>query len=198
MDLSRPLKDELVLDCGTYALDLSFNRVFKLIEMLSDKEVFPIIKGYVGLMILTDVNFEEVLAPQEALEVLQLVIEEHIQPKTDKVKPIEYDLMGNPLPQLKQEEEDDIGDERPLFSFKHDSDYIYASFMQAYGIDLIDKQDNLHWRKFNALLNGLPDNTKFMNVLRIRSWKPSKHDDAKYKEEMRKLQNQYGLPDDSY
>lgn len=198
MDLSRPLNDELILDCGTFSLDLSFNRVFKLIEMLSDDEVFPIVKGYVGLMILTGVNFEEELEPQEALEVLKMIIEEHIQPKSDKVKPIEYDLMGNPLPNLNIDDNEDEENDKPLFSFKHDSDYIFASFMQAYGIDLIEAQDKLHWRKFNSLLNGLPDNTKFMNVLRIRAWKPSKHDDSKHKEEMRKLQNQYALPDDSY
>ncbi len=46
--------------------------------------------------------------------------------------------------------------------------------MQAYNIDLIEEQGKLHWKKFNALLSGLPDGTKFVEVMKIRAWKPSK------------------------
>ena len=73
---------------------------------------------------------------------------------------------------------------------------IYSSFMQAYGIDLIDAQNSLHWKKFNALLNGLPSDTKFAEVLKIRSYKPQKGDSKKYKEGMKRLKKEYALPKD--
>ena len=67
--------------------------------------------------------------------------------------------------------------------------------MQAYQIDLIEEQGRLHWQKFNALLAGLPDGTKFVEVMKIRAWKPQKGEDAKEKQRMRKLQEEYALPD---
>ena len=93
------------------------------------------------------------------------------------------------MPVKKNEEE-----QEQLYSLKYDSDYIFASFFQAYNIDLIEMQGKLHWKKFNALLGGLPEDTKFMEVIKIRSYKPSKHDSSEYKEHMRDLQRQYELP----
>lgn len=54
------------------------------------------------------------------------------------------------------------------FDFVQDADLIYAGFMQAYGIDLIDQQGKLHWWKFSALLQGLPENTRFREVVNLR------------------------------
>ena len=82
------------------------------------------------------------------------------------------------------------------FSLKYDADYIYSSFFQAYKIDLIEVQGNLHWQKFKALLNGLPDNTKFIEVIKIRTWKEQKGDSQKYKEQMKRLKKEYALPED--
>jgi Bacteriophage Gp15 protein len=67
--------------------------------------------------------------------------------------------------------------------------------MQAYHIDLIEEQGKLHWSKFNALLAGLPDGTKLIEVMKIRAWKPQKGDSAKEKQRMRALQEEYALPD---
>lgn len=56
----------------------------------------------------------------------------------------------------------------PVLDFEEDGDYIYASFMQEYGIDLIDVQGKLPWRKFLYLFNGLSADTKIKQVMRIR------------------------------
>ena len=55
------------------------------------------------------------------------------------------------------------------FDFEQDSDLIYAAFMQAYGIDLFKEQGKLHWWKFSALLNSLPSNTRFSEIVSIRT-----------------------------
>ena len=49
-----------------------------------------------------------------------------------------------------------------------DAEYIYAGFMQAYRIDLLDQLGKLHWWKFNALLKSLPQDTKFQEIVQIR------------------------------
>ncbi len=53
--------------------------------------------------------------------------------------------------------------------YEIDGDYIYAAFLQQYGIDLIDV-DELHWHKFLALLNGLKG-TKLDEIMGYRFYK---------------------------
>lgn len=60
------------------------------------------------------------------------------------------------------------GSGEPLIDFDVDADYIYAAFMQAYGIDLIDT--DLHWHKFLALLNALPSDTIMAQIMGIRGY----------------------------
>lgn len=56
-----------------------------------------------------------------------------------------------------------------------DGDYVYAAFMQAYRIDLVDIEE-LHWHKFMALLRGLPDETKLSKIMGYRSYKKPQKD----------------------
>lgn len=55
-----------------------------------------------------------------------------------------------------------------LYDYEQDSEAIFASFWQAYGIDLIEQRDKLHWDKFKALLSGLPSNSYFKTILDVR------------------------------
>lgn len=187
LNLSQKLEDNLIIGSNSYPLDLSFGKVLRVIELLQDKDIQEEIKPYVALQMLTGANFSN-FNLIEANEILEEVFQAHIV--NEKTQAIEYDLMGNPMPVQEKKEEERV------YSLKHDADYIFASFFQAYGIDLIEERHKLHWKKFNALLNGLPSDTKFMEVLKIRSWKPSKSDSSEYKEHMRKLQQEYELPYD--
>ena len=57
-----------------------------------------------------------------------------------------------------------------VFDFEQDAAYIYAAFYQCYHIDLHSKTGrNLHWRQFISLFSGLPENTRFMEIVSIRS-----------------------------
>lgn len=60
-------------------------------------------------------------------------------------------------------------DERVL-DYEIDAPYIYAAFMEQYGIDLIETR--LHWYKFLALLHGLHD-TELNRIISARLYKPS-------------------------
>jgi len=52
--------------------------------------------------------------------------------------------------------------------FIEDGEYIYASFLYAYKIDLVET--DLHWHKFKALFNGLPDTSKMVSIMNMRSY----------------------------
>ena len=83
-----------------------------------------------------------------------------------------------------------------VLDFEYDGGYIYSSFMLDYGIDLIDEQGRLPWKKFIALFQGLSENTKIREVMRIRSMdipKPTGKN-GKQIQEIMDLKSYYALP----
>ncbi len=58
---------------------------------------------------------------------------------------------------------------RKTFDFDQDAGYIYAAFFQCYGLDLLGRDKGLHWWKFVKLLGGLPEETRFMQIVSIRA-----------------------------
>lgn len=191
LDISRKLTDKLVIDDEEFPLNLSFDNVLRLFEMWRDEDVPEFVKPHFGIRILTGETLED-FTVEEMSEVFNEVFEEHISLSTVEDNHVEYDLAGNPMKTTASNGKQ----EQAPYDIRYDGDYIYASFLQAYGIDLFDVQGKLHWKKFNALLSGLPEGTKFMEVIKIRKWKPQKGDSAEYKEEMRRLQKDYALPND--
>lgn len=189
LDLSRKLTDKLVIDDEEFPLNLSFDNVLRLFEMWRDEDVPEFVKPHFGIRILTGETLED-FTVEEMSEVFNEVFEEHISLSEVEDNHVEYDLAGNPMKTTASNGKQ----EQAPYDIRYDGDYIYASFLQAYGIDLFDVQGELHWKKFNALLSGLPEGTKFMEVIKIRKWKPQKGDSAEYKEEMRRLQKDYALP----
>lgn len=76
-----------------------------------------------------------------------------------------------------------------------DGPYIYAGFMQAYGMDLNDQRGKLHWWKFTALLRGLPSNTRLMEIVQIRTKPmplPTKYN-AEERAQLARLKAQYAV-----
>lgn len=207
LDLSRKLTDKLVIDDKEYALDLSFDNILKMFEMMRDDDIPEYIKPHFAIRMLISKSLAgttreekaesfnndfENYSIEEMSKVFKSVFEEHISLSDVEDNHVEYDLAGNPM---KTTASDDTKQRAP-YDIRYDGDYIYSSFLQAYDIDLFDAQGELHWRKFNALLSGLPEGTKFMEVVKIRKWKPQKGDSAEYKEEMRRLQKDYALPNE--
>lgn len=84
----------------------------------------------------------------------------------------------------------------PVLDFEKDGDYIYASFMQAYKIDLIEEQGRLPWKKFLYLFNGLPADTKIKQIMRIRQMSVPEYNGKNSKEiqEINEMKSYYALP----
>lgn len=171
----------------TYELNVSFDNILKVIDLMkekrmaNDKKVDMAIRLFFRLGIDDELPFDFETRYQLFLNIFDEYVDQ-------KEKTQQFDLEGNPMPVYSKDKE-------RLYSLKYDAEYIYASFMQAYGIDLIEQQGKLHWFKFQALLSGLPKDTKFCEVVSIRQWKkPNKGETES--SQMRRLQEQYRLPDD--
>lgn len=83
-----------------------------------------------------------------------------------------------------------------ILDFRLDEEYIYASFRQAYGMDLHRESGRLHWKTYLALFQGLPEDTKIREVMRIRAMElpaPDKHN-QKQIEQILRLKSYYALP----
>lgn len=82
---------------------------------------------------------------------------------------------------------------RRIYSFEHDAEYIYAGFLQQYGIDLCDTP--MHWHKFRALFSSLADDTKIGEIMGIRALNTEKLSDKKQRAHYTRLKRMYALPD---
>lgn len=60
---------------------------------------------------------------------------------------------------------------RPPLAFDYiiDGPLIAAAFQSAYGLDLTDPCTTIHWWRFQALLQGLPDECRFCRVIGWRT-----------------------------
>lgn len=184
-DLAYPIEDndKLIIDDVEYELDLSFDNVLRLIDMLNDDEVDDASQIEFGLKMLIgeslDINFEQ------KIDIFYRIFQEKIGQGTDS-QPVDID--GNPMPVMKEEK---------TYDLKQDAEYIFASFMSDYGIDLFEQQGKLHWFKFKALLGGLTDGSKFLRVIEIRTSElPKGKGTEKQRKQMLELKRIYALKGD--
>lgn len=177
-------ENEIEFNGQKYKINLSFDNVLKLIDMLNDDDIDDKYKVILGINMVLGVSF---LLPFEKWNEIFNAIFQKFVIKEESLT-VETDIKGNPMPPRYKK------DKNNNYSLKHDAEYIFASFYQAYQIDLIDLQGDLSWDKFNALLSGLPTDTKFKEVLDIRNWVPYKGCSKEEKKKMKELQKIYELP----
>lgn len=75
-----------------------------------------------------------------------------------------------------------------------DADYIYAAFMEMYGIDLVES--GMHWYKFQALFRGL-HGTKLNEIIGYRLYENTSGKRDNYVRHMEKLRSAWELPEES-
>lgn len=172
----------------SYDIDLSFDNVLRVIDMLNDKELADYEQIIIGLKMLIDSFVFSNYTPEECATIFLKLFEEFIDDNSEDA--VEYDLEGNPMPKVNNDNDENVD----IYDLKQDAPYIYASFMQDYGIDLFKEQGKMHWWQFKALLTGLSDDTKFKKVLEIRSMElPSGKGTEKQRKAIQKLKKAYAL-----
>lgn len=183
--LTDQLVDSIEINGKTYSVDMSYDNILRLTEMLNDPELSDEIQILLGIEMLFDDPLEmpieeKVLAFKEAFNALVGQSQE---------EEVEYDIMGNPMPKVVNEEGSEVS-----YDLEQDAEYIYASFLQDYGIDLFEQQGKLHWYQFKALLAGLSETTKFKRVIEIRQMPlPTGKNSGKHRAEVEKIKKAYAL-----
>src|SRR5690625_4354991 len=190
MNLAYPLTETAEINGTEYKIDMSFDNVLRLFDLVNDDDLNDYQKVHLGLLMMIDEPLEDHAIDERAsifIKLFKSVI------GSNEEEQQEYDIAGNPLPKMKEE------DER-AYDLVQDAGYIYASFMHNYQIDLFEQQGKLHWEKFKALLNGLTSETVFGRVVGIRTAElPKGKHSSRERERLKKLKKQFALKeDDSY
>ena len=84
--------------------------------------------------------------------------------------------------------------QQAIYSFEHDAEYIYAAFLDQYGIDLQDIE-HLHWWKFRALFKGLKEDNLIVKIMGYRAIKIDDSMTDSEKKFYRRMKKIYALPD---
>ena len=185
LDLAYPIDDSVVINGQEYQLNMAFDNVLRLIDMLGDREIDDVTQIETGLQMLLGVCFICDIQKQE--KIFHDLFKATIGKEAEENQPV--DLAGNPMPSNESNEK--------TYDLKEDAEYIYASFMSDYKLDLFEQQGKLHWLKFRALLSGLTDGSKFMRVIDIRTMElPTGKGSQKQREQIKKLKKQYALKGD--
>ena len=145
-------------------------------------------------------QFEEILLNKKISRVDKVILALQLYyPELDKITDIEqavedmlwfYQCGQRELTNKKQKNKE----ERQIYSYEFDSNYIATSFWEQYRIDIWDIE-YLHWWKFKALFEGLEDNTKFIKILEYRAVDLSKIKDKELKKFYMSMKKVHALPD---
>lgn len=190
--LGYSIDDTVEIDGKTYELDMSFDNILRFYEMMNDNELSNFEQIHTGMYMLFSREFDYDI--QTLHDILKEVVEKKLVSEDNNNKLV--DITGKEMdvsklkPKMSEEDEDD----KKVYDLKQDAQYIYASFMQDYGMDLFEYHGKLHWYKFQALLSGLSDETKFKKVIEIRTMKlPTGKGTSNQREEIKKMKKIYAL-----
>lgn len=81
------------------------------------------------------------------------------------------------------------------FSYEHDAGYMYAAFLQAYGIDLT--KEDIHWWQFRALFESLPEDTMLVKIIGYRTAEVPPKASSETRQRIERLKRIYALPLDA-
>ncbi|HES1800607.1 TPA: bacteriophage Gp15 family protein [Streptococcus pyogenes] len=183
MKLNDPLVESFEFRGEIYPIDLSFNKVLDVFDVIDDDFLNEAEKCFLCLDILldrTDLPFTYAVD-------LWVYIKTNFIDAERPEKP-QLDIKGNPMPVVKEKE-----DNKKVIDLSLDAEFIYASFRQAYQINLLKEQNRLSWIEFKALLNALPHDTVMQRIIAIRQWEDDGEGSKKYRDNMRKLKAKYSL-----
>lgn len=150
LSLTEELTQSVAYQGHNYPIDLSYDNVLRFYQLLDDAD------------------FDE---GEKIIAAFHIFFDEEVPDDPDflmnVVKMLGNYVSSNPYGSDTEAQQGDITPVR-YFSFQQDAEAIYASFMDQYGIDLIEQQGKLHWDKFKALLDGLGPDTQFRRIVSIR------------------------------
>lgn len=187
MNLAYAINDRVNIDETEYKLNMSFDNILRLFDLNEDETIDDELKVRTGLVMLINDDLSHYEKDDRArifVDLFKSVI------GTEKKESVPVDLDGNPMPIMSDSD-------KKTHDLVQDAEYIYASFMHTYRIDLFEEQGKLHWDKFKALLNGLDEKSIFNRIVGIRTAEePTGKNSEKERERIRTLKRKYALKED--
>lgn len=167
IDLKKArLPEAVVVDGNLYPVRTSFKNWLRFLELIADKNTLP---DDFDFMYATDAK------PQSRINGLIALVQ-----------------FCNFPQELPRTQSDDTGEKAVDYTI--DADYIYAAFLEQYGIDLVES--DMHWYKFQALFRGLHD-TKLNEIIGYRLYENTSGKRDPYTRQMEKLRSAWELPQES-
>lgn len=80
-----------------------------------------------------------------------------------------------------------------IYSYEHDDEYLYAAFLDQYGLDL-NNTPQLHWWKFKAMFASLRSDSRIVEIMGYRSVEITPKMPREQQQFYRKMQRQFALP----
>ncbi|WP_167630130.1 Gp15 family bacteriophage protein [Listeria valentina] len=186
--LAEKLESSVEIDGKEYELDLSFDNILLVFKVINDKEIDDLSRLFVCLDLLFIRNDGEELPFQDNLmkqvEIYKNIMEKVIARGKKQKQKQKLDLAGEPI---------EGEPKTQYYSLEQDAEYIFASFLYYYNINLFHEQGKMHWYEFNALLVSLSDDSMFKRVVHIRQQKVTKDMTAEQKEILKEQQAMFAL-----
>lgn len=188
MNIAYPIRETAVINDTEYPLNMSFDNILRLFDLIKDQNITDKEKIKIGLLMLIEDTLEDHKLEDRANIFRELF--KSVTGTREEDKQVLVDIEGNPMPDISET------DEKTL-DLVQDAEFIYASFMYCYQIDLFEQHGKLHWDKFKALLNGLSEDSIFGRIVGIRSAEiPTGKGTEKEQERLRKLKRRYAIKED--
>ena len=80
-----------------------------------------------------------------------------------------------------------------IYSYLFDDEYIFAAFLEQYGVDL-QEIPYLHWWKFKAMFLGLKSDTRIVEIMGYRSMDITSKMSSEQKQFYRKMKKLFAIP----
>ena len=163
IDLKKTgLPESIEVEGGLYYIQTSFKYWLRFLELLENKDTPP-----------KDFDFMyKSKKPSNRLDGLLALVQ-----------------FGNPPQILPRIQKGEAGEK--VIDYTIDADYIYAAFLEQYGIDLVTS--NMHWYKFQALFRGLHD-TKLNEIIGYRLYEHKDGKKTDHDRQMEELRRAWELP----
>lgn len=172
--LYEPFPDSITADGQTFRVPTDYREWLRFADMLADQELQPEEKAY--------------------------LCGKWLDPEPDLItESVVTALLGfyradglHPEPPEPDEEDEPEPPHPPYFDWKIDATFLLGDFRHYYGIDLLT--DGLHWWKFRALFEALPDDSRCMKRIAYRSADISQIRNKAERARIARIQKQIALP----
>lgn len=158
-----------------------FREYIRLLDMLKCEEL----NAMQRLTLLTQYFLYEIEIDKEAISALAAFVV--------------MDFDSNDENSGKEDDEEDTeesGAQKNLFSYEIDYPFILSGFLRDYGIDL-EAVEYLHWWKFRMLLDGLSEDTEIKQRIMYRGINLSDIKDKDERKRISQIQKKIQLPQES-